>query len=948
MNLLSKNTVLPLMFIGTVFADEPSLNGWKQNGFATSVFEINGTESRNNPIRRALSQPFSGDELYVRFRIHYAAESVDTPEQDGGEFFVLWLDAVEGDDSSTHSANVPNIGIHVKGNQNHFMVRYASRQERYGSPLVGGGENLIVARLWKSESGPGRPFDQLNLWVDPRPDGELKPDASVENSKAISQVAWLGFSTGAKTEIDDRIYVKDVELATTWWGILGLPNEPREDAPLTMPVAERTVDFTKHVLPILESSCFICHAGADAEIRLDVHDELLNHCTPRNSDESHLIQLVANREMPPDDGPKLTEKEIAVLRTWVDEGVAWDEERLPTPRPVTNHWSFQPVERPQVPQVKHQSWVRTPVDAFIAEQHQSLGIEPVSEADPETLARRMSLDMLGLPPTTSDVTVEQLLGNAAYGERWGRHWLDVARWAESNGHQHNRFRPHAWRYRDWVVNAFNDGLPYDEFLMQQIAGDELPSKKNSEDSQVVATGFLSAARYSGNELDKRIQRNDILVDVVNTTAAAFLGLTFECAQCHTHKFDPISLRDYYRMQAFFATGQPTNVAFRDDTRSAELSKERWEIFDRTYSRLVNVRRRKGEPNPTLVIPKTVVAKMTPADKARLQELDQQLAKAPQTWAFCSAESPYAQSVTPHEMRWPLPRDLRSIADLKTHMLLRGDVNAPGPEVQSGWPLVFGETTEMQDRPRTALARWMTSKENPLTARVWVNRIWHWHFGRGLVESIGDFGNQGTPPSHPKLLDWLASELMENGWNTRHIHRLILNSATYRQAHEYSEANAAIDPENKTYWRWIPRRLEAEAIRDCMLAVSGQLDRTAGGPSDAVDGKSRRRSIYLRQHRERFPEQQQLFDSANGVVSCSRRRVSTNGLQPLWLMNSQFSQSAAEALAGRVENVGHAFQICIGREPFSDEISSLEAHAKKYGMVSTCLVIMNMNEFLYIP
>ena len=930
-------------------ADEPGFAPeWKRNAFATSVFEINGTESRNNPIRRKLNQEFRGDELYIRYRIHYTADSVDTPEQDEGEFLVLWLDEAEGNDASTHSANVPNVGIHVKGNQNHFMVRYASRQERYGPPLIGGKDFLVVARLWKSEPGPDQPFDQLNLWVDPAPDAEFQPAASVENAKAISQVNWIGFSTGGKTEIDDRIYVKDIEVATSWRSILNLFDDPATAPAAQMAPAKRTIDFAKHVLPILESSCFTCHAGADAEIRLDVHDEVLNVCTPRNAEDSHLIQLVTSGEMPPDDGPKLSDKEIATLRTWIDEGVDWNEDRLPTPTPVTNHWAFQPIVRPEIPAVKNEAWIQTPVDAFIAAKQEELNISPAPPADKATLARRMSLDMLGLPPDGTNPTVDDLLSNSAHGERWGRHWLDVARWAESNGHQHNRFRPYAWRYRDWVVKAFNDDLPFDQFLSQQIAGDELAAEDETSDSEIVATGFLSAARYSGNELDKRIQRNDILVDIVNTTTSAFLGLTFECAQCHTHKFDPISLRDYYRMQAFFAKGQPSNVALRSNADSAKMATERWEIFDRTYDRLVSVRRRRGISGAELVIPKTVIARMKPEEKSRFQTLDKALSQVPQTWAYCSHQSPYAAALTPHEMRWPLPRDLNDVAKNPTFMLLRGDVNAPGPEVDPGWPLVFGESPDISERPRAALAKWMTSPENPLTARVWVNRVWNWHFGRGLVETVGDFGEQGTPPTHPKLLDFLASELIQNNWSTHHLHRLILNSATYQQSHAHSASNAEIDPDNKTYWRWTPRRLEAEAIRDCMLAASGQLNATAGGPSDEPNGKSLRRSIYLKQHRDRLPEQQQLFDSANGVVSCACRRVSTTGLQPLWLMNSDFSQSAAEALAKQSGTIAQAIRLCLQRDGTPDEVASLEAHAAKHGLPSACLVILNMNEFLYMP
>lgn len=929
-------------------AEEPEFDGvWRQDGFATAVYVINGTEGRNNPLRRPLKQPFSGDELFVRYRLRYLTESLDAPPDDEGEFFVLWLDREEGNAGSTHSSNVPNVGLHVQNNRNHFMVRYRSGAERFAAEVIGDREYLIVARLWKSQSGPDQPFDQLSLWVDPEADAEFRPHASVSNSQAPTAIRWIGISTGGKTEIEDQIFVRDIEVATTWRTILNLKDVPSRAHP---PVMEPTVDFDSDVLPILQSHCFACHAGNEADIRLDSHDEVLNRCTPSDAAASQLFQMVAARTMPPEGEPPLSDAEIGILKTWINEGLSWNPETLPPPVPKTDHWAFQPVRRPAVPAVETDGWARNAIDQLIAARQQAVGIRPAQPADAATLARRMSLDMRGLPPEDSNASVDQLLNDPAHGVRWARHWLDVARWAESNGHQHNRFRPHAWRYRDWVVDALNQDLPYDQFLAAQIAGDELPPVSPQDESRLIATGFLAAARYSGNELDKRIQRNDILVDVVNTTANAFLGLTFECAQCHSHKFDPISLRDYYRLQAFFANGQPNNIAFAAQEKPIqELTAERWQIFDRKYEQLVSVRQRRGVPNPELVLPKTVVASIGGQKKQRFAELEQQISAVPQTWAFYApADAQLRRAILPHTMRWPLPRKTEASASPKTYLLLRGDVNAIGPAVQPGWPLVFGPTPQLNGQRRTALAQWMTDRNNPLTARVWVNRIWSWHFGRGLVQTVGDFGSHGSPPSHPKLLDYLAAELMDHAWSTRHIHRLILNSATYRQSSVGRPENASIDPQNTTYWRWIPKRLEAEAIRDCMLAVSGQLDARKGGPSDPVDGQSKRRSLYLRQHRDRFPEQQQLFDGANGVVSCSRRIVSTNALQPLWLLNSEFCQQAATALADRSQTVAAAVRRCMGREPSAAEQKTLEAHAQQHGLQSACLVLLNSSEFLYVP
>lgn len=931
---------------------------WKRNGLATERFTISGTGGRNNPLRKQLDPPFAGDELFVRFSLRYAADSIDTPPDGSGEFFVLWLDREEGVEGSPHANQVPNLGIHVQDDRNHFMVRYNASGQKFGPRLEGDRDYLVLGRLWKSQSGPDRPYDQLDLWVDPQPEDEFSPDVSTHHPQSISEVHWIGFSTGAKTEIDDRIEVWEIRVADSWHKILDLPSDPTSarsgygKAPTSL---KKTVSFREHIYPLLEKHCFECHSGSDSEqgIRLDVVDEVLNQVTLFQSKQSHLYQLVADAKMPPS-GPVLGEEEVRLLATWIDEGLDWDESLLPIPVPETEHWAFRPIERPEVPQVKNPSWVRTPVDAFIAAKQDALGLEPNAAVDVSTLNRRRSLDLHGLPPEPErmrePISVDQLLADPAYGQRWGRHWLDVARWAESNGHQHNRDRAHAWRYRDWVVDAFHQGMRFDDFLRRQIAGDEIVPYAVDN---LIATGFLAAARYSGNELDKQIQRNDILADVANTTAAAFLGLTMECAQCHSHKFDPLTIRDYYRFQAFFVSGQPQNVVLTEDSRVKDRVRRRWQIFDQVHQRIVNVRRKQGYPEPIDVTPDTVVAQMHPGEKKEFQQLDKEIAGFDQTWSYYSPSTASTElAVAPHDMRWPLPRNPAWLAKLEAAILIRGEVHSPGPTVQPGWPLVFGNhpaapTRSSEERlSRLDLAQWLTSPANPLTARVWVNRLWQWHFGRGLVETSSDFGTQGAKPSHPQLLDFLASELIDSDWDTNHIQKLILESSTYRLSNQYSPSNAEIDPDNRWYWRWSPRRLEAEAIRDSLLFVSGQLDLDRGGPSQ--DSDSRRRSIYLKQKRDNLPAQQILFDSANGIASCSRRRVSTNSLQPLWLMNSELAQQAAAGFAQRAGSVEDAIRIALHREGDEQEIQQLKRLADEFGLESACMAILNSSEFLYIP
>jgi mono/diheme cytochrome c family protein len=921
---------------------------WKRDGFVRQRFQIMGTGGRNNPLRRPLRQAFDGDAIYVRFTLRYAASSIDTPLDGDGEFFVLWLDDQEGNATSTHHLNVPNIGLHVDGDKNRFMVRYSSNNQQFGPALQGDRDTVVVARLSKSKIGPSEPFDQLSLWVDPTPDAENKPVASTKNRQALARVTWLGFSTGGKTELEDVIEVSEIGVATSWREIFGLPPKPTTEI---MPLPSPTLDFTSQILPILRSHCFECHAGEDAEnnVHLDRWDDVLNQTTPRNSKQSRLYELVANGEMPP--GEKhLSKAELEILETWINEGVHWDEEQLPTPTPTSQHWAFQPIERPSIPTVQRSEWIRSPIDAFIAHRHEQRGLTPAPTADPKTLARRASLTLLGLPPTPNlnfdtEESTQQLLNDPAYAERWARHWLDVARWAESNGHQHNRMRPHAWRYRDWVISAFQHDKPFDQFVLEQVAGDEM---EPSLDESLVATGFLAAARYSGNELDKQIQRNEILVDITNTTAQAFLGLTIQCAQCHTHRFDPISIRDYYRFQAFFGRGQPGNLVLGSNPpESRDWIDQRWQIFDSTKHRLINVKRKQGHPEPILVTPKAVIAALKGNEKARFKQLESQIEPLAKSWGFYSpVASAQSTFVAPHEMRWPLPRASGTLASNQTHVLIRGDVKVPGPEVQAGWPALFGPSKIDPQKPRTSLAKWIASRNNPLTARVWVNRIWQWHFGRGLVETSGDFGIKGSQPSHPELLDFLASELMESGWSTRHVQQLIINSSTYRQASQFSASNSTIDPDNQSYWRWTPRRLEAEAIRDCMLFAAGLLDPKTGGVS--VANEANRRSLYLTQQRDHLPDQQGLFDGPGGVVSCSRRRVSTTALQPLWLMNSTLAQQASEGLAARAGTVQAAIKIAFGRDANQAELDTLQQLATKYGLASACSAILNSSEFIYIP
>jgi hypothetical protein len=1018
---------------------------------------IRGTGERNNPVRHDLSEPFSGDELFVRFLIEYEGASIDKVPEGDGEFFVLWLDANGGNDTASHSGTIPNIGVHVdEAGRNAFMVRFGPESSAFANvELVGDRTFLVVARLWKSKPGVASVFDSLDLWVDPEPEQQQQPLTRSVSQQGIRTANWVGFSTGRKTERDDLIFVDQLVVTRTWEAALGLPSpdpdnlmsrptpqvllEPRQlqppapfgnDEPSTdndsevshVTTLERTYSaehvarFRDHVYPLLKSRCFKCHSGVDSDsgIRLDVVDELLGRSTgeplamPGNAAASRLIKVVradadADNRMPPaDSGPPLTEAELAELTRWVNDGLAWDDALLPSEAIATDHWTFRAIVRPDVPALSTAASAGNhsgqpegnPIDAFLAEQQLARGVAPVPLANRRTLIRRLSLDLLGLPPSPDDVDVfanddspdaherlvERLLASPAYGERWGRHWLDVARFAESNGYQHNRPRPHAWRYRDYIIRSFNVDRPFDEFVRQQIAGDEL---QPYSDDNLIATGFLAAARYSGNEKDKLVQRADLLVDVVTTTGSALLGLTFGCAQCHNHKLDPIPTRDFYRFAAFFLRGQPVNVIL--DEAAAELPydsatrralvDERNTMFEIEHAKAFARERARRSKGDIFVLPQTVERNISGAERIRYDELGRVINVWPQAWAFYSPVTSSTELAVPRlEVRWALPFGQEASRRLQPRILVKGDPHNPGPPVEPGWPAVFGPVpndTALSERPRTVLANWLTSRDNPLTARVWTNRIWQAHFGRGIVLDPGNFGTQTPQPHLLGLLDWLASELIDSGWSTKHIHRLILSSHAYRRSSLFDSRNAELDPGNELFWHWLPRRLESETIRDSLLIVTDELSTQMSGPSLQENNAAlARRSIYLQQKRDGMPTMQNLFDGPDAVAACNRRQVSTVPLQPLFLLNSDFMRQRADRLAARLstadstdeQRIRRAFALLLSREPDGEELARsltflrsvtvgkpADAEpSREETLRQFCLALLNLNEFVYLP
>lgn len=931
---------------------------------------IRGTDDRNNPLRRELAEPFRGGELFVRFHFRYE------PPKDDSEFFVLWLDRLDSGDRATHSENVPNIGVHVaesgpKKGKTVFMVRIGAARAAFSTvELERDRDYVVVGRLSKSDPVERADFDQFELWVNPKREDREKPNASIQHSQSVNFVRWIGFSTGRKTEKGDRIWVDDLVLSRSWDDVLEAVHVPTlAETPLPGTPWPGNIDFSHDVYPLLKSRCFKCHAGDKPEsgYRLDVRNEILGYSTgdplaePGKARSSRLLEKVteSNPEdrMPPVEGggDPLTGREIGLLAAWIEQGMVWDEKLLPTPRIETDHWAFQRIERPEVPRLKHTDWIRTPVDAFIGVQHEAKGVTPAVGASTQTLVRRLYLDLIGLPPTPEQIgaflkasakdaeaayaaLADDLLDSPHYGERWGRYWLDLARWGESHGYQHDIPRPYAWRYRDYVINSFNADKPYDRFLAEQLAGDEL---RPYADENLIATGFLASARISGNNMDKAAQRNDVLFDIVNATGSAVMGLTMECAQCHNHKFDPISQRDYFRLQAFFVKGQLGNLVLRDSGTPNPTDLENW-ISGGAYKFY-----------------------MSEAEKLVKKKTFEHTTE-PHTWGYhAPGQSDPGIQRLPVVNRDPIPWDAEDLKQTRARILIRGDITRPGPGVTSGWPEVLGLTPEHPEGvSRTEFAEWLSSRDNPLTARVWANRIWQWHFGRGIVATPSDFGTQGSPPSHPELLDWLASELMENRWSTKHLHRLIVQSATYRQQRLHNAANAAIDPDNTLFWNWPSRRLEAESIRDAVLAVTGELDRTLAGPSvpPEREEKTLRRTLYLYQRRSEMPDAMTMFDAPELIASCAQRGVSTVALQPLYLLNSDFMMRRAEALAHRIyldtgddatRQVETAFRHTLGRQPGLEELERAVAMLSsgsdsQTALTQFCHALINLNEFLYIP
>jgi hypothetical protein len=731
-----------------------------------------------------------------------------------------------------------------------------------------------------------------------------------------------------------------------------------------------------------------------------------------------------------------------------------------------SHWAFRPPELPAVPSVREASWVRTPVDAFILARLEKEGLRPASPADRATLLRRVTLDLTGLPPTPLELeaflsdprpdayerVVERLLVSVHYGEEWGRHWLDLVRYAESNGYELDAERPNAWRYRDYVIRAFNEDKPYDRFVVEQLAGDLLARGEEPREvpDLLVATGFNRCGPIhlvSGNT-DPAINRQEVLTEMTGAVGSTFMGLTIGCARCHDHKFDPISQGDYYRLQAFFASAEPKEVDLADPNESAAREQRLKEVnarlgplrkqvaeIDAPYRRrLTEAKRAKLEPKYVAAL--SVEAKQrTPAqvklaaDAATLLKVSWDEILEALTPADRDRRDALRSKIHALEAQLPpAPARAWSIADrakeTPTHVLKRGDPKQPGAIVEPALLRILNPgtsetgTTARGDagsarRNRLDLAHGLIRPDHPLTARVLVNRLWQHHFGRGLVATPNDWGLRGEPPTHPELLDWLACEFVRRGWSIKEMHRLMVLSSTYEQTSQVAPDGLARrrDPENRLFARMNRRRLEAEALRDNVLAVAGAINSKLGGPMirtpleqevyDLIftegepDGlwpvtpdtrEHTRRSIYLFNKRNVRLPLFEAFDQPDTLTSCPMRAVSTFAPQALILLNGAFIHAQSRAFAAQLlqesrtdcgRQVEQAYLRALCRRPRPGEVEAARTFlasqsellrdrlrsrepvalptevpegidpADAAALVDFCLALFNRNEFLYV-
>ncbi len=745
------------------------------------------------------------------------------------------------------------------------------------------------------------------------------------------------------------------------------------------------VFFEKKIRPVLVRYCYECHGEEkqESDLRLDNYQDLLRGggtgpaVVPDNLDESLIIHVLKYEDeelqMPPEQ--KLSDEIIDDFVKWIEmgaphpdasttkieprkDGVDWETER--------EFWSFQSVKDPSIPATKQTNWATQTLDSFILAGLEQQGLTPAPQAGKTTLIRRVTFALTGLPPTPEEVDafladksegayeklVNRLLDSAAYGERWGRFWLDVVRYADSNGLDENIAHGNAWRYRDYVINAFNEDMPFNQFITEQIAGDLLEKSADihATNRRLVATGFLVLGPKVLAEGDEAKLAMDIIDEQIDTIGRAFMGMTIGCARCHDHKFDPISTEDYYALASIFKSTHTMEsykriAKWNENEVFTPESKAKYEDFNVKIGKVQEqVKAATDQANQELLtrlkvetLPEKPAEQYSDEHQNKIEELNQQIVKLTAE----RGETPTAMGVKEAEP-----------VDLKVH--IRGSHLALGKQVSRRMPQIFQHSTEFPvpeaQSGRLQFAKWLTSESHPLTARVMANRLWRWHFGDGLQGSPDNFGNLGNTPVNPELLDHAAQQLLKNNWSIKEWHRWVMNSSTYKMSSHYDAEDSRRDPENQLLWRFPVRRLEAESIRDSVLAVSGMLDREMGGSmlhvknreflfdhtsKDNTDYSSLRRSVYLPVIRNNLYDFFQLFDFNDASVINGNRETTTVAPQALFMMNSPLVEEASRQLAQRLEDfpekqqITQLYQRALGRLPSKTELSTARRYLKQF-------------------
>ena len=777
------------------------------------------------------------------------------------------------------------------------------------------------------------------------------------------------------------------------------------------------VDYSTRIKPLLARYCAACHGAQKQQsgLRIDSGRGIMDGgdsgpaIVPRDATKSLLIQAVTGVEgvskMPPE-GPRLTADEIRLLQDWIAAGATFpqDEVAVAAARKAAEHWSFQAVKHPVPPSVAGAGFVRTPLDSFIVARQEFVKLSPSADADRATLIRRASFDLRGVPPSPDEIhefledaspdaferLVDRLLASPHFGERWGRDWLDVARYADSNGFTRDMPRT-IWKFRDWVIAALNRNQPFDQFVIDQIAGDLRPDPSLE---QLVATGFhRNTLINEEGGTDPEQFRVEAVVDRINTTGTVFMGFTIGCAQCHDHKYDPISQREYYQLYAFFnstafAGGDPTapriDVPSPDQIASGEPERQKTiraqiaELDREIKSQAEAIAADQLEWEKTLTDEDKKKLPFNVKNAVDLPVRDRSATHKRDLNAFFRAldvaRQKYPQLESIAKLRADEPKFATTMVmqelakPRETHIHLRGDFLRKGAKVVPAVPAVLrqgsNEDGQTATPTRLDLARWLVAPDNPLTSRVTVNRVWQKFFGRGLVETENDFGTQGTPPSHPELLDWLASEFSgspfrdgQSQWDFKRLHRLIVTSATYRQSSRQRADVAEIDPTNKWLAQQNRLRLDAEVIRDAALSTSGLLTTELGGPpvyppqpdgvfdftqdkkpwKTATDRERYRKAMYTHLWRSSLYPSMTVFDFPDANVVCTRRIRSNTPLQSLTLANDLTFVEFARGLAVRLlsspsnddsQRLALACQLCLSREPGSTELARLRDYLQQ--------------------